>query len=157
MSEYIDKSRLSENIKNNTLKPLDSKLEKDGWSSTGTKIGYVLNLRTGIAHKVNFTRDSQANSAITRENRKKYLAPIIYSGRLDIVTEPSIHSLLVSGKNSQTFIKDIDYRDGDTLVLAFHRDVVYQIAHSYPEEAVAEYLKKVFKSMPNHIALETGE
>lgn len=157
MSEYIDKSRLSENIKNNTLKPLDSKLEREGWSSTGTKIGYVLNLRTGIAHKVNFTRDSQANSAITRENRKKYLAPIIYSGRLDIVTEPSIHSLLVSGKNSQTFIKDIDYRDGDTLVLAFHRDVVYQIAHSYPEEAVAEYLKKVFKSMPNHIALETGE
>jgi hypothetical protein len=157
MSEYIDKSRLGENIKNNTLKPLDSKLAAGGWVSTGTKIGYVLNLRTGIAHKVNFTRDSQANSAITRENKKKYLAPIIYSGRLDIVTEPSIYSLLVSGKNSQTFIKDIDYGDGDTLVLAFHRDSLENLAHSYPEEAVAEYLKKIFKGMPNHIALENGE
>lgn len=157
MSEYIDKSRLSENIKNNTLKPLDSKFEKDGWSSAGTKIGYVLNLRTGIAYKVNFTRDNLANNTIKGENRKKYLAATIYSGRLDIVTEPSIHSLIVYGKNSQTFIKDIDYRDGDTLVLAFHRDIVYEIAHSYPEEAVAEYLKKVFKGMSEHTALEAGE
>ena len=31
------------------------------------------------------------------------------------------------------------------------------MAHNYKEEVVEEYLKKVLKSMPKHVALEDGE
>lgn len=157
MSEYLDKSRLSDDTKNNILVPLNNKLTKGGWISTGNSLGYVLNLRTGKAHKINFTRDSQADNAIRGENRKKYLSPIIYSDRLDIVAESSIYSLTIKGKSPQTFMMDIDYRDGDTLIFAFNRDIIEEIAHAYPEEAVAEYLKKVFKGMSEHTTLEAGE
>ena len=69
----------------------------------------------------------------------------------------SINSLSIKGGRPEAFIQDIGYLNDDILVFALHRDIAHSSTHSYPEEAVAEYLKKIFKGMPNHIALENGE
>lgn len=152
-TEYIDKSKVSDKLRDNILNPLDGRWN-EVWGPSS--IGYVLNVRTGRAYKINVNRDISTNNTIKKEERK-YLAIINFEGKLDITEEPAILSICVANNDPLTLKKDISYQDGDTLVFAFHRDIAKIVSHSYPEEAVAEYLKKIFKGMPNHIALENGE
>ena len=49
-------------------------------------------------------------------------------------------ALLVHGKSETSFISDIDYKEGDTLVFAFYRSLNNISAHKYTTLAVANYL-----------------
>lgn len=154
MTGFFDESRLSEQIKRNVINHLLYKIDR--WSYSETPLGYVLNIRTGKAYKISFVRDNKANAEIPKE-RRKYLATTKYDGKIDIMCKDSINSLSTKGGRPEAFIQDIGYLNDDILVFALHRDIAHSSTHSYPEEAVAEYLKKIFKGMPNHIALENGE
>ena len=120
------------------------------------KLGYVYNARTGKAHLVNVKWDSGAFRRFDPRFRKS-LTTTIYENKVYVNTNSYSFYLSVPGSSEDKFIEDINYKDGDTLVFAFFKSRNDIAAHSYPEEVVAEYLKKVFKSMPNHIALENGD
>ena len=48
--------------------------------------------------------------------------------------------LLVHGKSAESFLSDIDYKEGDTLVFAFYKFRNDSRAHKYSVKAVANYL-----------------
>lgn len=120
------------------------------------KLGYVYNARTGKAHLVNVKWVSSEYARIDPKYRKS-LTTMIDNNKVYVNTSQYYFYLSVPNSSEDKFIEDINYKDGDTLVFAFFKDKDDIMAHNYHEEVVAEYLKKVFKSMPKHVALEDGE
>lgn len=120
------------------------------------KLGYVYNARTGKAHLVNVKWISNKDVKINIKYRKS-LTTMFDNNKVYVNTDNYFFYLSVPNSSEDKFIEDINYKDGDTLVFAFFKNKDDIMAHNYHEETVAEYLKKVFKSMPNRIALETGE
>lgn len=123
-----------------------------GWE----KLGYVYNARTGKAHLVNVKWISNEYARIDTKYRES-LTTMIDNNKVYVNTSQYFFYLSVPNSSEDKFIEDINYKDGDTLVFAFFKSRNDIMAHNHHEEVVAECLKKVFKSMPNHIALETGE
>ena len=120
------------------------------------KLGYVYNVRTGKAHLVNVKWDPSAFYRVDGRYRKS-LTTMINNNKIYVFTTSYSFYLSVPGSNEDKFIEDINYKDGDTLVFAFFKNRNDIMAHNYKEEVVEEYLKKVLKSMPKHVALEDGE
>jgi hypothetical protein len=108
------------------------------------KLGYVYNIRTGKAFFVDVVWLSSDFSRI-REEFRHSLSTVIYDGRIDVLTSNYSFALSVSGddKNHTTFISDIDYQDGDTLVFAFYKERNSEDAHEFSINLVEKYLKTI--------------
>lgn len=115
-------------------------------NSLGTqpeKIGYVYNLRTGKAHLVDVVRQ-QGGMSVPNDSYKA-LTTLIHGGKIKLVTDSYVFTLMVHGNSSDTFISDIDYQDGDTLVFAFNSSFYppQSDSHKYNVVSVENYLKTI--------------
>lgn len=108
------------------------------------KLGYVYNIRTGKAFFVDVVWLSGDYDKIPKEFRNS-LSTVIYDDRVDVLTKSYSFALSVSGddKNYTTFISDIDYQDGDTLVFAFYKERNSEDAHEFSINLVEKYLKSI--------------
>lgn len=108
------------------------------------KLGYVYNVRTGKAFCVDVVWLPNDFSRIDGKF-KKSLSTVIYDGRIDVLTSNYSFALSVSGddKDYTTFISDIDYQDGDTLVFAFYKERNSDDAHEFSINLVGKYLKTI--------------
>ena len=108
------------------------------------KLGYVYNIRTGKAFFVDVVWLSGDYGKISKEFRNS-LSTVIYDDRVDVLTTSYSFALSVSGddKNHTTFISDIDYQDGDTLVFAFYKERNSEDAHEFSINLVEKYLKSI--------------
>lgn len=111
----------------------------NGMGYQSETLGYVYNMRTGKADflDVIWVRDDFRN---VPSDFRKSLSTIIYDNKVDIVTNFYSFALLVHGKSETSFISDIDYKEGDTLVFAFYRSLNNSRTHKYTINAVANYL-----------------
>lgn len=101
--------------------------------------GYVYNLRTGKADLIDVIWSSPDYGKISSDFRRT-LSTVIYNNKVDVMTNSYSFPLLVHGKRAESFLSDIDYKDGDTLVFAFYRFRNDSRAHRYSVKAVANYL-----------------
>lgn len=113
-------------------------------SGAKEKLGYVYNIRTGKAFFVDVVWLSGDHDKIPREFRNS-LSTVIYDDRVNVLTTSYSFALSVSGddKNHTTFISDIDYQDGDTLVFAFYKERNSEDAHEFSVNLVEKYLKTI--------------
>lgn len=140
-SYNLDSTQLDNDMAHNFIK-VENSLNAMG--SSTEKLGYVYNIRTGKAFLVDVVWLSSDFSNIS-SNFKKSLSTVIYNGRIDVLTSSYSFALSVSGddKNHTTFISDIDYQDGDTLVFAFYNERNSDKAHEFTTKAVEDYLKPI--------------
>jgi hypothetical protein len=112
--------------------------------SAKEKLGYVYNVRTGKAFLVDVAWLSSDFSRVPSKFRNS-LSTIIYDNRIDVLTSAYSFALSVNGddKNHTTFISDIDYQEGDTLVFAFYKERNRDEAHEFPTNVVEKYLKTI--------------
>lgn len=112
--------------------------------SAKEKLGYVYNVRTGKAFLVDVVWLSSDFSRVPSKFRNS-LSTIIYDNRIDVLTSTYSFALSVNGddKNHTTFISDIDYQEGDTLVFAFYKERDRDESHEFSTNAVEKYLKTV--------------
>lgn len=101
--------------------------------------GYAYNLRTGKADLIDVIWSSPDYGKISSDFRRT-LSTVIYNNKVDVMTNPYSFPLLVHGKSAESFLSDIDYKEGDTLVFAFYRFRNDSRAHQYSVKAVANYL-----------------
>lgn len=108
------------------------------------KLGYVYNVRTGKAFFVDVVWLSGDFNRIPGQFRKS-LSTVIYDNKIEVLTNSYSFALSVSGddKNHTTFISDIDYQDGDTLVFAFYKERNSEDAHEFSINLVEKYLKTI--------------
>lgn len=116
---------------------VESNLNVMGYQSE--LLGYVYNVRTGRANFLDVVWVKDDFSKVPIDFRKS-LSTVIYDNKIDILTHSYSFALLVHGKSAISFINDIDYKDGDTLVFAFYRGLNDSKAHKYSTSAVANYL-----------------
>ena len=102
-------------------------------------LGYVYNMRTGKADLLDVIWVRDDFGKVPLEFRKS-LSTLIYDNKVDIMTNYYSFALLVHGKSETSFISDIDYKGGDTLVFAFYRVLNNSRAYKYTTLAVANYL-----------------
>ena len=102
-------------------------------------LGYVYNMRTGKADLLDVIWVIGDFGKVPLDFRKS-LSTLIYDNKVDIMTNSYSFALLVHGKSETSFISDIDYKEGDTLVFAFYRSLNNSRAHKYTTGAVANYL-----------------
>lgn len=109
-------------------------------------LGYVYNMRTGKADflDVIWVRDDFRNVPL---DFRKSLSTLIYDNKVDIMTNSYSFALLVHGKSETSFISDIDYKEGDTLVFAFYRSLNNSRTHKYTTTAVAKYLGSIVSAI----------
>lgn len=140
-SYNLDSTQLDNDMAHNFIK-VENSLNAMG--SDTEKLGYVYNIRTGKAFLVDVVWLSSDFSNIS-SNFKKSLSTVIYNGRIDVLTSAYSFALSVSGddKNHTTFISDIDYQDGDTLVFAFYNERNSDKSHEFTTKAVEDYLKPI--------------
>lgn len=140
-SYSLDRTQLDNDMAQNFIR-VENSLNAMG--SNTEKLGYVYNIRTGKAFLVDVVWLSSDFSNIS-SNFKKSLSTVIYNGRIDVLTSAYSFALSVSGddKNHTTFISDIDYQDGDTLVFAFYNERNSDKAHEFTTKAVEDYLKTI--------------
>lgn len=140
-SYNLDRTQLDNDMAQNFIR-VENSLNAMG--SATEKLGYVYNIRTGKAFLVDVVWLSSDFSNIS-SNFKKSLSTVIYNGRIDVLTSAYSFALSVSGdgKNHTTFISDIDYQDGDTLVFAFYNERNSDKAHKFTTKAVEDYLKTI--------------
>lgn len=152
MTGFVDKSKLG-SFNADIVQRVDRYL--NGMGNNTEKFGYVLNLRTGVAKYLNVIWDSRAFANIDASKRKS-LSDVVYNNMIEILTNSYSFALHTVSYNSSgnmqqqgtnTFISDIDYKDGDTLVFALYKELNNDKVHSYPEIGVATYLKKLFKDV----------
>jgi len=112
--------------------------------SAKEKLGYVYNVRTGKAFLVDVVWLSSDFSRVPSKFRNS-LSTIIYDNRIDVLTSTYSFALSVNGddKNHTTFISDIDYQEGDTLVFAFYKERNRDEAHEFSTNAVEKYIKTI--------------
>lgn len=101
--------------------------------------GYVYNLRTGKADLIDVIWSSPDYGKIYSDFRRT-LSTVIYNNKVDVMTNSYSFPLLVHGKSAESFLSDIDYKEGDTLVFAFYKFRNDSRAHKYSVKAVANYL-----------------
>ena len=101
--------------------------------------GYVYNLRTGKADLIDVIWSSPDYGKISSDFRRT-LSTVIYNNKVDVMTNSYSFPLLVHGKSAESFLSDIDYKEGDTLVFAFYKFRNDSRAHKYSVKAVANYL-----------------
>lgn len=101
--------------------------------------GYVYNLRTGKADLIDVIWSSPDYGKISSDFRRT-LSTVIYNNKVDVLTNSYSFPLLVHGKSAESFLSDIDYKEGDTLVFAFYKFRNDSRAHKYSVKAVANYL-----------------
>ena len=111
----------------------------NGMGYQSETLGYVYNMRTGKADflDVIWVRDDFRKVPL---DFRKSLSTLIYDNKIDVLTNSYSFALLVHGKSETSFINDIDYKDGDTLVFAFYRSLNNSRSHKYSIKAVANYL-----------------
>lgn len=111
----------------------------NGMGYQSEMLGYVYNMRTGKADLLDviWVRDDFRKVPL---DFRKSLSTLIYDNKVDIMTNSYSFALLVHGKSETSFISDIDYKEGDTLVFAFYRSLNNIRAHKYTTLAVANYL-----------------
>lgn len=151
MTGFVDKSKLG-TIMSGLVRKVDDYL--NGMGNNTEKFGYVCNLRTGIAKYLNVIWDSKAFANID-SNKRKSLSNVVYNNMIEILTDRysfALHTVSYNNsgnmqqQNINTFISDIDYKDGDTLVFALYKELFSNNkVHGYPELSVANYLKSLFK------------
>ena len=115
-------------------------------NSLGTnleKFGYVYNLRTGKAHLLDIKWDTDISMNSIPKKFKYGLSTLVNSNKIIIVLRSYLFSLSVSGSTPETFISDIDYQDGDTLVLTLFNRRNASESQDYPTTSVEEYLKTI--------------
>lgn len=112
--------------------------------SAKEKLGYVYNVRTGKAFLVDVVWLPSDFSRVPLKFRNS-LSTIIYDNRIDVLTSAYSFALSVNGddKNHTTFISDIDYQEGDTLVFAFYKERNRDEAHEFSTNVVEKYLKTI--------------
>ena len=101
--------------------------------------GYVYNLRTGKADLIDVIWSSPDYGKISSDFHRT-LSTVIYNNKVDVLTGSFSFPLLVHGKSAESFLSDIDYKEGDTLVFAFYKFRNDSRAHKYSVKAVANYL-----------------
>lgn len=101
--------------------------------------GYVYNLRTGKADLIDVIWSSPDYGKISSDFRRT-LSTVIYNNKVDVMTNSYSFPLLVHGKSAESFLSDINYKEGDTLVFAFYKFRNDSRAHKYSVKAVASYL-----------------
>lgn len=101
--------------------------------------GYVYNLRTGKADLIDVIWSSPDYGKIPSDFRRT-LSTVIYNNKVEVMTNSYSFPLLVHGKSAESFLSDIDYKEGDTLVFAFYKFRNDSRAHKYSVKAVANYL-----------------
>ena len=154
MTGFVDKSKLG-NITSSLVHKVDDYL--NGMGNNTEKFGYVLNLRTGMAKYLNVIWDSKAFANIEGSKRKS-LSNVVYNNKIEILTDRysfALHTVsystsgsIMQQQSTDTFISDIDYKDGDTLVFALYKEIFDSSkTHSYSELSVATYLNKLFKDI----------
>lgn len=111
----------------------------DGMGYPSETLGYVYNMRTGRAYFLDVIWVTDDFRKVPLDFRKS-LSTIIYDNKVDIMTNSYSFALLVHGKSDISFISDIDYKEGDTLVFAFYKSLNNIRAHRYTTPAVANYL-----------------
>ena len=114
-------------------------------------LGYVYNIRTGIVNLIDvlWVRDDFGKVPL---DYKKSLSTIIYDNKVDIMTNSYSFALLVHGRSVDTFITDIDYKDGDTLVFAFYKGLNDSKAHKYTRGAVTNYMKAIASPISSEVS-----
>ena len=111
----------------------------NGMGYQSEMLGYVYNMRTGKADLLDVIWVRYDFGKVPLDFRKS-LSTLIYDNKVDIMTNSYSFALLVHGKSETSFISDIDYKEGDTLVFAFYRSLNNIRAHKYTTLAVANYL-----------------
>lgn len=148
----LDRTQLDNDMDKNFIR-VENSLNAMG--SNVEKLGYVYNIRTGKAFLVDVVWLSSDFSNIS-STFKKSLSTVIYNGRIDVLTSAYSFALSVSGddKNHTTFISDIDYQDGDTLVFAFYNERNSDKAHEFTTKAVEYYLKTISSAISSEPYVE---
>lgn len=119
-------------------------------NSLGTnleKFGYVYNLRTGKAHLLDIKWDTDISMSSIPQKFKYGLSTLVNSNKIIIVLRNYLFSLAVNGNTPETFISDIDYQDGDTLVLTLFNRRNASESQDYPTTSVEEYLKTIASAL----------
>ena len=133
----LDSSKL-DSVASSYFRNVENNLNAMG--SASEKLGYVYNVRTGKVHLVDVRWDTNAFSKINEKFRKS-LTTIVYDNKVYVLTDRYAFVLLVSNSDESKFIKEIDYKDEDTLVFAFYRKRNNPLAHNHLVESVASYFK----------------
>jgi hypothetical protein len=122
--------------------------------SSPEKLGYVYNLRTGKAHLVDVVWQ-QGGRSVTNDSYKE-LTTLIHDDKIKLVTNNYAFMLMVHGSSYDTFIIDIDYQDGDTLVFAFNPSFYppQGDSHKYNTTSVANYLKTIATALSSDAHLD---
>ena len=130
----------------------------DSMGGAKEKLGYVYNVRTGKAFLVDVVWLSSDFSRVPSKFRNS-LSTIIYDNRIDVITGSYSFALSVNGddKNHTTFISDIDYQDGDTLVFAFYKERNRDEAHEFSTNAVEKYLKTISSAISSEPYAHSGD
>ena len=122
---------------NNLVNSIERNLNAMGGATE--VFGYVYNLRTGKADLVDVIWSSPDYGKISSDFHRT-LSTVIYNNKVDVLTNSYSFPLLVHGKSAESFINDIDYKEGDTLVFAFYKFRNDNRSHKYSVKAVANYL-----------------
>ena len=122
---------------NNLVNSIERNLDSMGGATE--VFGYVYNLRTGKADLVDVIWSSPDYGKISSDFHRT-LSTVIYNNKVDVLTNSYSFPLLVHGKSAESFINDIDYKEGDTLVFAFYKFRDDNRSHKYSVKAVANYL-----------------
>ena len=113
-------------------------------------LGYVYNLRTGKAYLVDVVWRSDDYANIPSDFHSR-LSTVIYNNMIEVITGSYSFALSVHGKSVESFISDIDYKEGDTLVFAFYKFRDDERSHKYSTVAVANYLGSLASAISSEV------
>lgn len=113
----------------------------DGMGGSIELLGYVYNLRTNKAYLLDTAWLSGDYINIPSEFHER-LSTVIYNNKIEVLTDSYSFALLVHGRSVESFISDIDYKEGDTLAFAFYKLRDSEESHKYSVASVARYMKK---------------
>lgn len=113
----------------------------DGMGVSIELLGYVYNLRTNKAYLLDTAWLSGDYINIPSEFHER-LSTVIYNNKIEVLTDSYSFALLVHGRSVESFISDIDYKEGDTLAFAFYKLRDSEESHKYSVASVARYMKK---------------
>ena len=137
---YLDHSKLDSNSDYNFGQVVNN---LNSMGTSPEKLGYVYNVRTGKAHLLEGRWDNNVSSSSISSKFRSGISTVVLSNKIYLVLNSYLFSLSVSDNSPVTFISDIDYKDGDTLVFAIYNLRNNRDSQEYPTTSIENYLKTV--------------
>lgn len=145
---YLDMSKL-DSVSMDNFSSVTSNLDAMGTSPE--KLGYVYNVRTGKAHLLDIQWDTDVPSSSVPNKLRSGISTVVTSNKMIIVLPNYLFSLSVDGNTPETFISDIDYQDGDTLVFTMYNKRNDSESHDHSVNSVENYLKPISSELSSEV------